>query len=144
MASPLMTWSARIPVYTLIISAFIPHRTVAGVFSLPVLVMFGLYATGIVSALGVSFLTRRLFWRGAAEPFLMELPTYKLPEAGNVASNVAQRGQIFIHRAGRIILPLMIAVWFLSTFTYPPRSDERRVGTELVRTLCSRWSPYHK
>jgi ferrous iron transport protein B len=120
MVAPLMTCSARIPVYTLIISAFIPHRTVAGFLSLPGLVMFGLYAAGIASALGVSFLMRRFFWRGQAEPFLMELPTYKLPEAGNVARNVALRGQIFINRAGRIILPLMIAVWFLSTFPGPP------------------------
>ncbi len=120
MVAPLMTCSARIPVYTLIISAFIPNRTVAGFLSLPGLVMFGLYAAGIASALAVSFLTRRLFWRGQAEPFLMELPTYKLPEAGNVARNVALRGQIFISRAGRIILPLMIVVWFLSTFPSPP------------------------
>jgi ferrous iron transport protein B len=120
MVAPLMTCSARIPVYTLIISAFIPHRTVAGVLSLPGLVMFGLYAAGIASALGVSFLMRRLFWRGAAEPFLMELPSYKLPEAGNVARNVTLRGQIFINRAGRIILPLMVLVWFLSTFPGPP------------------------
>src|SRR3546814_16529578 len=110
MASPLMTWSARIPVYTLIISAFIPHRTVAGVFSLPGLVMFGLYATGIVSALGVSFLTRRLFWRGAAEPFLMELPTYQLPDDGTVGRTVAQRGQSFINRARRVLLLHMHAV----------------------------------
>jgi ferrous iron transport protein B len=120
MVAPLMTCSARIPVYTLIISAFIPHRTVAGVLSLPGLVMFGLYAAGIASALGVSFLMRRLFWRGAAEPFLMELPSYKLPEPGNVARNVTLRGQIFINRAGRIILPLMVLVWFLSTFPGPP------------------------
>jgi ferrous iron transport protein B len=120
MVAPLMTCSARIPVYTLIISAFIPHRTVAGVLSLPGLVMFGLYAAGIASALAVSFAMRRLFWRGAAEPFLMELPSYKLPEAGNVARNVTLRGQIFINRAGRIILPLMVLVWFLSTFPGPP------------------------
>ena len=120
MVAPLMTCSARIPVYTLIISAFIPHRTVAGGLSLPGLVMFGLYATGIVSALAVSFLTRRLFWRGTAEPFLMELPTYKLPEPSNVIRNVLLRGQIFIRRAGTIILPLMVLVWFLSTFPSPP------------------------
>jgi ferrous iron transport protein B len=120
MVAPLMTCSARIPVYTLIISAFIPHRTVAGGLSLPGLVMFGLYATGIVSALAVSFLTRRLFWRGTAEPFLMELPTYKLPEPSNVIRNVMLRGQIFIRRAGTIILPLMVLVWFLSTFPSPP------------------------
>ncbi|WP_411287098.1 ferrous iron transporter B [Phenylobacterium sp.] len=120
LVAPLMTCSARIPVYTLIISAFIPNRSVAGVLSLQGLVMFGLYVAGIASALGVSFLTRRLFWRGAVEPFLMELPTYKLPSVENVARNLFQRAQIFVMRAGRIILPLMIVVWFLATFPYPP------------------------
>ena len=85
MVAPLMTCSARIPVYTLIISAFIPNTRVAGLLSLQGLVMFGLYAAGILSALGVSFVTRRLFWRGAVEPFLMELPAYKAPDPLNVA-----------------------------------------------------------
>jgi ferrous iron transport protein B len=82
--------------------------------------MFGLYAAGIISALAVSFVTRRVFWRGAVEPFLMELPTYKLHSLENVARNVLLRAQIFISRAGRIIFPLMIVVWFLSTFPGPP------------------------
>jgi ferrous iron transport protein B len=120
LVAPLMTCSARIPVYTLIISAFIPDRTLAGGLSLQGLVMFGLYAAGIAGALGVSFVIRRFFWRGAVEPFLMELPTYKLPSLESVARNVWQRAEIFILRAGRIILPLMILVWFLSTFPGPP------------------------
>jgi len=120
LVAPLMTCSARIPVYTLIISAFIPERTVANVLSLQGLVMFGLYAAGIVSALAISFLTRRLFWRGAAEPFLMELPTYKAPDPENVARNLLLRAKIFLNRAGRIIFPLMIVVWFLSSFPGAP------------------------
>jgi ferrous iron transport protein B len=120
MVAPLMTCSARIPVYTLIISAFIPNRAVAGVLNLQGLVMFGLYAAGILSALGVSFITRRLFWRGAVEPFLMELPAYKAPDPLNVARNLYLRGKIFITRAGTIILPLMILVWFLSSFPGAP------------------------
>ena len=120
LVAPLMTCSARIPVYTLIIGAFIPNTTVWGLFSLQGLVMFGLYASGIVSALLVSFVIRRVFWRTAVEPFLMELPTYKLPEPMNVVRNLALRAKIFINRAGRIILPLMILIWVLSTFPYPP------------------------
>ena len=119
LVAPLMTCSARIPVYTLIIGAFIPNTKVYG-FSVQGLVMFGLYASGIVSALAVSFVTRRLFWRGAVEPFLMELPTYKLPSWRNVARSVLLRAQIFLSRAGRIILPLMIVVWFVSTFPGAP------------------------
>jgi ferrous iron transport protein B len=120
LVAPLMTCSARIPVYTLIIGAFIPNTQVWGLFSLQGLVMFGLYATGIVSALLVSFVTRRFFWRSVVEPFLMELPTYKLPEPKSVLRNLLVRAQIFINRAGRIILPMMILIWVLSTFPYPP------------------------
>jgi ferrous iron transport protein B len=120
LVAPLMTCSARIPVYTLIIGAFIPDRIVGPGLNLQGLVMFGLYASGILSALAVSFVIRKVFWRGAVEPFLMELPTYKLPSFENVARNLLLRAQIFLSRAGRIILPLMVLVWVLSTFPGPP------------------------
>jgi ferrous iron transport protein B len=120
LVAPLMTCSARIPVYTLIISAFIPNRAVWGFASLQGLVMFGLYATGILSALAVGFVVRKVFWRGATEPFLMELPAYKLPDAKNVAMGVLTRGKIFVKRAGTVILAMMIVVWFLSSVPGPP------------------------
>ncbi len=120
LVAPLMTCSARIPVYTLIIGAFIPDRVVGPGLNLQGLVMFGLYAAGIFSALIVSAVIRKVFWRGAVEPFLMELPTYKLPSAESVFRNLLLRAQIFLSRAGRIILPLMVAVWALSTFPLPP------------------------
>ena len=120
MVAPLMTCSARIPVYTLIIAAFIPNRTVWGFANQQGLVMFGLYATGILSALAVSFVIRRIFWRGAVEPFMMELPAYKTPDLRSVAFNLWLRARIFLERAGRIILPLMVLIWALSTFPYPP------------------------
>jgi len=124
MVAPLMTCSARIPVYTLIIAAFIPERTVWGFANLQGLVMFGLYAAGITSALAVSFVARRLFWRGQVEPFLMELPTYKTPDPMNVLRNLWLRAQIFISRAGRIILPLNVLIWVLATFPSPPEGAE--------------------
>lgn len=120
MVAPLMTCSARIPVYTLIIAAFIPNRQVWGFANMQGLVMFGLYATGILSALAVSFVIRRIFWRGAVEPFMMELPAYKTPDLRSVLFNLWLRARIFLGRAGRIILPLMVLVWALSTFPYPP------------------------
>ena len=120
MVAPLMTCSARIPVYTLIIAAFIPKETVWGFANLQGLVMFGLYAAGIVSALLVSFVIRKIFWRGAVEPFMMELPTYKMPDLKSVGFNLWLRAKIFMQRAARIILPLMIVIWVLSTFPYPP------------------------
>ena len=120
MVAPLMTCSARIPVYTLIIAAFIPNQQVWGFASLQGLVMFALYASGIVSALAVSFVIRKVFWRGAVEPFMMELPSYKTPDMKSVLFNLWVRARIFLERAGRIILPLMIVVWALATFPYPP------------------------
>jgi len=118
--APLMTCSARIPVYVLIIAAFIPNETVWGFVSLQGLVMFGLYAAGIISALLVSVVIRKVFWRGAVEPFMMELPAYKIPDIKSVLFNLWLRAKIFMRRAGKIILPLMIIVWALSTFPYPP------------------------
>jgi ferrous iron transport protein B len=120
LVAPLMTCSARIPIYTLIISAFVPRQTVLGGLSLQGLVFFGLYAVGMVSALAVAWVMRKVFWRGAAEPFLMELPAYKTPDAMNVLRNVLQRGQIFLQRAGTIILSMMIVIWFLSTWPGKP------------------------
>jgi ferrous iron transport protein B len=125
MVAPLMTCSARIPVYTLIIAAFIPNERVWGFASLQGLVMFGLYAAGIVSALAVSFVIRKVFWRGAVEPFMMELPAYKTPDLKSVLFNLWLRARIFLERAGRIILPLMVIVWALATFPYPPEGATR-------------------
>lgn len=119
MVAPLMTCSARIPVYTLIIAAFIPEKTVGGFFNLQGLVMFGLYAAGIGSALLISFIIR-LFRRGASDPFMMELPSYKMPSAENVLRNLWLRAKIFLRRAGVIIFPLMVLVWVLATFPQAP------------------------
>ena len=120
LVAPLMTCSARIPVYTLVISAFVPRSAVAGFINLQGLVLFGLYAAGIVSALAVAFVLRKLLWRGAVEPFIMELPSYKLPDLRNVALGVALRVRIFLRRAGTIILSMMILIWFLSSFPGAP------------------------
>ena len=120
MIAPLMTCSARLPVYTLIIAAFIPARKVAGVFDLRGLVMFALYAAGIVSAFVVAWVFRHWVWRGKSEPFIMELPGYKRPMLRAVLTGVLQRGVIFLRRAGTIILSMMILIWFLSTFPTAP------------------------
>ncbi|MDE2466175.1 MAG: ferrous iron transporter B [Alphaproteobacteria bacterium] len=120
LVAPLTTCSARIPVYTLIIGAFIPDRQVFGFASLQGLVMFGLYAIGIVSSLGVAVVIRRIFWRGASEPFLIELPSYKIPDPRNIASGLLLRAKIFLRRAGTIILSMMILVWFMSSFPSAP------------------------
>ncbi|MCK6103408.1 MULTISPECIES: ferrous iron transporter B [unclassified Brevundimonas] len=122
LVAPLMTCSARIPVYTLIIAAFIPNERVWGFANLQGLVMFGLYAAGILSALAVSLVIRKVFWRGAVEPFMMELPTYKVPDLKSVGFNLWLRAKIFLNRAGRIILPAVVILWVLATFPYPPEN----------------------
>ncbi|MDD0840506.1 ferrous iron transporter B [Curvibacter sp. HBC61] len=120
MIAPLMTCSARLPVYALLISAFIPERTVAGVFNLQGLVMFGLYAGGILGAMAVAAVFK--LWRGKVgpTPLVMELPAYRVPGVRNLMLGLMERAMIFIKRVGSIILALMILLWFLSTFPGPP------------------------
>lgn len=119
--APLMTCSARIPVYTLIISAFIPARDVWGFINLQGLVMFGLYATGIISALGVSFLIKFFMLRDyAPAPFMLELPDYKMPRVKSIALGVYTRAKMFLHRAGTTIFSMMVLIWFLASFPQPP------------------------
>ncbi len=121
LVAPLMTCSARIPVYTLIIGAFIPDREVWGFVGLQGLVMFGLYATGIAGALAVSFVVKRLVWRGQpGEPFMLELPDYKMPRARSLAIGLWTRAMAFLKRAGTTILAMMILIWLLASFPQPP------------------------
>ncbi len=119
--APLMTCSARIPVYTLIISAFIPVRLIWGWINLQGLVMFGLYAAGITSALGVSFVIKFFMLRDyAPAPFMLELPDYKMPRAGSVAIGIYTRAKMFLQRAGTTIFSMMVLIWFLASFPLPP------------------------
>jgi ferrous iron transport protein B len=123
--APLMTCSARIPVYTLIISAFIPARQVFGWINLQGLVMFGLYAAGIASALGVSFLVKFFMWRDyQPAPFMLELPDYKMPRARSVAIGIYNRAKMFLQRAGTTIFSMMVLIWFLASFPQPPAGAE--------------------
>ncbi|MEM9617786.1 MAG: ferrous iron transport protein B [Pseudomonadota bacterium] len=115
MIAPLMTCSARLPVYTLIIAAFIPPDTV-GPFNLQGLVMFGLYITGIVSAVTVAFVLKRTLTKGRPQPLIMELPTYKLPDPRDFAIGLATRASAFLKRAGTIILATSIVLWFLASY----------------------------
>ncbi len=117
--APLMTCSARLPVYTLIISAFIPSRTVWGMFNLQGVVMFALYLSGILSAMIVAFALKRLM-KGERAPLLLEMPDYRKPNLRNLGLGLLERVRIFLKRAGTIILALMIIVWFLSTFPHAP------------------------
>ena len=119
--APLMTCSARIPVYTLIISAFIPDTQVWGWINLRGLVMFGLYATGIASALGVSFLIKFFMLRDyAPSPFMLELPDYKLPRPRSIVIAIYTRVTMFLQRAGTTIFSMMVMIWLLASFPQAP------------------------
>ncbi|MGQ0581077.1 MAG: ferrous iron transporter B [Reyranella sp.] len=143
LVAPLMTCSARIPVYTLIIGAFIPDREVWGFVGLQGLVMFGLYATGIVGALGVSFVIKRLIWRGSpGEPFMLELPDYKIPQLKSLAIGLWTRAAIFIKRAGTIILAMMVLIWVLATFPQAPEgATEPAISYSLAAMIGSAIQP---
>jgi len=140
LVAPLMTCSARIPVYTLIISAFIPAKQVWGLVSLQGLVMFGLYAAGIVSALGVSFLAKFFFWReDPTPPFMLELPDYKLPRPRGVAIGLIMRARMFLERAGTTIFSMMVVIWFLASFPRPPAGATQPGISYSLAAMIGHW-----
>ena len=119
--APMMTCSARLPVYALLISAFIPEQKLWAGIDLQGLVLFLLYFAGILGAMGVAWILKRF----TSEQFrmnalMMELPSYHLPRLGNLALSLWQRAEIFLRRVGGIILVMTLALWFLSSFPLPP------------------------
>ncbi len=119
MIAPLMTCSARLPVYALLIGAFVPARSV-GVFNLRGLTLFGLYVAGVVSAMGVAWVFKRVWIKSRYQPLMLELPPYRAPGLRNLALGLAQRAHIFLARVGGIIFALMVILWFLSSYPAPP------------------------
>ncbi len=113
--APLMTCSARLPVYSIMIGAFIPASSV-GLFNLQGLVLFALYLIGVVSAVTVAFILKRTAARGETQALIMELPTYKAPEAGYFLIGLWTRASAFLKRAGTIILATSIGLWFLAAY----------------------------
>ncbi|MEP6546197.1 MAG: ferrous iron transporter B [Gammaproteobacteria bacterium] len=120
MIAPLMTCSARLPVYALIIGAFIPRHTVWGGLELQGLVLFALYVIGVVSAMAVAFVLKRSGTGGGFQALMLELPAYHWPNLRNLVLGLWQRVEIFMTRVGTIILALMVILWALSSFPAPP------------------------
>lgn len=127
MIAPLMTCSARLPVYALVIAAFIPNRELAGGVNLQGIVLFLLYAAGIVSAMAVAYVFKRTMGAKGHQPLMLELPAYHWPHMHNLVLGLWERARIFLTRVGTVILTLMVLVWFLSSFpgapegaTHPP------------------------
>jgi ferrous iron transport protein B len=120
MIAPLMTCSARLPVYALIIGAFIPARTIWGGLELQGVVLFALYVIGVVSAMAVAFVLKRTGKRAGFQALMLELPAYHWPNLRNLGIGLWQRVEIFMSRVGTIILALMVILWALSSFPAPP------------------------
>ncbi|MBP6556014.1 MAG: ferrous iron transporter B [Novosphingobium sp.] len=116
LVAPLMTCSARLPVYAVIIAAFIPNRAVLGPVGLQGLVLLGLYVFGIVAAMVVALVLRSSVTKGAASGFIMELPKYQLPHPKDLLIGLWQRAWIFLRRAGTIIFMVTVVLWLLLNF----------------------------
>ncbi|MGN6594616.1 ferrous iron transporter B [Sphingopyxis terrae] len=137
--APLMTCSARLPVYTLIIGAFIPNRSVGGSpVGLQGLVLFGLYVSGIVGALVVAFVLRRSVTKGNAAGFMMEMPRYQWPRLRDVGIALWQRAWIFLRRAGTIIAATTAVLWLLLSYPQAPAGgDVRQVDYSIAGRIAS-------
>lgn len=120
MIAPLMTCSARLPVYALIIAAFIPDKMIYGWLNLQGLVLFALYLAGIISAMLVAFFLKKKWQQSQQQPLMLELPDYRLPNSRNLMLGLWERVKIFVTRVGTIILALMVLLWFLSSFPGAP------------------------
>lgn len=119
MVAPLMTCSARLPIYALLIGAFIPAREL-GWLNLQGLTLFVLYVAGIVSAMAVAWVFKRIWMQGSYQPLMLELPPYRLPNLRNVLLGLWQRALIFLQRVGTIIFAVMVLLWFLASFPGAP------------------------
>ncbi|MCC6798116.1 MAG: ferrous iron transport protein B [Candidatus Hydrogenedentes bacterium] len=118
LVAPLMSCSARLPVYTLLISTFIPAKTVLGFLNLQGIVLFAMYSAGILVAIPVAWILKKTLLKGDTPPFLLELPTYKVPQWGVVLRKVYGQGKEFVVRAGTIIFAVAVVVWALAYFPH--------------------------
>jgi len=118
LVAPLMSCSARLPVYTIFIAAFIPDKTWAG-FGLQGLTLFAMYGLGIVVAVPIAWTVKKTLLKGETTPFILELPSYKIPDARTVVMRVYQSAGDFLQRAGSLILAATIVMWALAYFPRP-------------------------
>ncbi|MHC1479179.1 ferrous iron transporter B [Frateuria aurantia] len=140
--APLMTCSARLPVYALLIGAFIPARRIAGVMNLQGLVLFALYVLGIVGAMAVGWVIKRFRHDQSEHALLMELPSYRLPTVRDVAIGLWERASIFVKRLTGVILALTILMWFLSAFPGPPAGATRPAIEYSFAGYLGHWLQY--
>ena len=140
LVSPFMTCSARLPVYTLLIAAFVPAQSVWGPIGLQGLVLFGLYLLGALAAFGSAALLNRTLLRGTVSVFYMELPPYRLPTGRLLVSQVWESAWAFLQRAGTIILASSIVLWLLLTFPSaapdPSRTPNQQASADLEASVA--------
>jgi len=130
MVVPLMSCSARLPVYTLLIGTFVPALPLLPGLNLQGFTMLVMYLLGTVAALAIAFLFRRTLLKGPVRPMLLELPGYRMPSLGSLAVTVWQRCQVFLQRAGTVILALSIVLWALATY---PKAQVDTTQPEIVQ-----------
>ncbi len=135
LVAPLMSCSARLPVYALLIAAFIPQQRVLGIFSLPGLTLLSMYLLGLTMALTMAWLFKKTLLKGAPPLFIMELPPYKLPSWRSILLQMWERSKLFLERAGTIILGVSIVLWFLATY---PKSEGVTPAEQLERSFVGR------
>jgi ferrous iron transport protein B len=129
LVAPLMSCSARLPVYTLLIAACVPDVRVLGFFKLTGLTMLGMYLLGIVAALVLAWLFKKTLLKGDSPVLLLELPPYRLPFFGVLLRHVWDRSRLFLQRAGSVILGINVLLWFLATYPRDPQID-RNLATQ--------------
>lgn len=142
--APLMSCSARLPVYTLLIAAFVPHKTVLGIFSLQGLVLLGMYVLGIVGAAAVAWILKFTILRGEPAVFVMEMPPFRLPSVKIALREVYDRVVLFLKSAGTVILACSVLLWFLASY---PQGDVKdtfagKIGTTMepvIQPLGFNW-----
>lgn len=135
LVAPLMSCSARLPVYALLIAAFIPHQRVLGIFSLPGLTLLSMYLLGLTMALLMAWLFKKTLLKGAPPLFLMELPPYKLPAFRSILLQMWERSKLFLQKAGTIILGVSIILWFLASY---PKVDGATPAEQLQNSFVGR------
>jgi ferrous iron transport protein B len=129
--APLMACSARLPVYTLMIAAFIPNQKMWGILSTRAMTMFVLYAMGVLVAMAAAWVFKKTLFAGPPPVLMMELPPYKMPAWRNVLITMWDRGSQFLYRAGTVILAISIVLWFM--LSYPRVNGQSVVPADGIK-----------
>lgn len=135
LVAPLMSCSARLPVYSLLIASFIPGSVIWGIISLPALVLISMYLLGLMTALLMAWIFKNTLLKGPKPPFIIELPPYRMPSLKNTLLHMWERSWLFLKKAGTIILGVSIILWFLATY---PKLENGSPSEKLAHSFVGR------